>query len=179
MAGDAADAGAVGGDWWVTGEDGRRRARVGVTFSLRMVTGIFPAGGTYNFGKIFSSMRKLAVLFFIGFIMGGRSEAQSLKGTAWKFYVESLHDTLTMHVGADSSYTTSSSGELIVKSVSKLQNDTLRMRDVGGEYYCLDGEGVYRITVEGDYLTFFLITDPCNNRSEALNGTKFRKTESK
>jgi hypothetical protein len=110
---------------------------------------------------------------------GGQAASKAGGVRARVFYVESLHDTLTMHVGTDSSYTTSSSGELIVKSVSNLQNDTLRMRDVGGEYYCPDGEGVYRITVEGDYLTFFLITDPCNNRSEALNGTKFRQTESK
>ena len=126
-------------------------------------------------------MYKLAAIFFFVFLMAGASRLQAqaqpnLKGTAWKFYVESLHDTLTMHVGADSSYTTSSSGELIVKSVSKLQNDTLRFRDIDGEYYCPDGEGVYRVSIEGDYMTYFLISDPCTNRSEALNGIKFRKT---
>jgi hypothetical protein len=78
--------------------------------------------------------------------------------------------------GGDGCYLFAKNGDWYM---SRLQNDTLRMRDVGGEYYCPDGEGVYRITVEGDYLTFFLVTDPCNNRSEALNGTKFRKTESK
>gem|GEM_PF-541799 len=144
--------------------------------------GRFPVSGSYNFGKIFICMYKLAAFFLFAFIMAGtdRLQAQStlsLKGTAWKFYVDGLHDTLTMRVGmTDTSVTTSSSGDLIVKSVDKLQNDTLRTRDVGGEYYCPDGEGMYKISIEGDYMTFFLISDPCTNRSDALNGIKFRKT---
>jgi hypothetical protein len=51
------------------------------------------------------------------------------------------------------------------------------MRDFAGEYYCPDGEGVYRFVVEGDYLSLFLVTDPCNNRSSSINGTKWKKTE--
>jgi hypothetical protein len=134
--------------------------------------------GTYTFEKNFS-MRKL-VLFILVVILSagaGRLQAQSLQGTAWKFYVDGLHDTLTMHIGVDTSYTTSSSGELIVKATWKAVKDTIKMRDFGGEYYCPDGEGVYRYTVEGDYLTFFLVTDPCGNRSAAINGVKFRKAE--
>lgn len=124
-------------------------------------------------------MYKLAAIFFFVFVVAGTSRLQAqptLKGTAWKFYVDGLHDTLTMHITADTSYTTTSAGEVVVRSVSKLQNDTLRIRDVGGEYYCPDGEGVYRITIEGDFMSFFLISDPCTNRSDALNGIKFRKT---
>ena len=127
-------------------------------------------------------MYKLAASFFFVFVIAsaGRLQAQgqpSLKGTTWKFYVEALHDTLTLHIGvADTNYTTTSAGEVVVRSVSKMQNDTLRFRDIGGEYYCPDGEGVYRVSIEGDYMTYFLISDPCNNRSEALNGLKFKKT---
>jgi hypothetical protein len=124
-------------------------------------------------------MYKLVALFSFVLVIGGvsrlQAQAPALKGTAWKFYVEALHDTLTMHVGGDTSFTTSSSGELIVRSVSSLRNDTLRLRDVAGEYFCPDGEGVYRVKQEGDYLNFFLVSDPCNGRSEALNGNKFRK----
>ena len=127
-------------------------------------------------------MYKPATILFFLFIMAGTSRLQaqaqsSLKGTAWKFYVEALHDSLTLHIGvADTNYTTTSAGEVVVLSVSKMQNDTLRFRDIDGEYYCPDGEGVYRVSIEGDYMTYFLISDPCNNRSEALNGLKFRKT---
>jgi hypothetical protein len=125
-------------------------------------------------------MYKLAAVFFFVFVMAGASRLQAqltLKGTAWKFYVDALHDTLTMHIGAaDTSYTATSAGEVVIRSVSKLQNDTLRIKDFDGEYYCPDGEGVYRISIEGDYMSFFLISDPCTNRSDALNGMKFRKT---
>lgn len=114
--------------------------------------------------------------------MTGTSRLQAqlpatLRGTAWKFYVDALHDTLTMHIGAaDTSYTTTSAGDVVIQSISRLQSDTLRIRDIGGEYYCPDGEGVYRISIEGDYMNFVLISDPCNNRGDALNGIKMRKT---
>jgi hypothetical protein len=126
-------------------------------------------------------MYKVAAIFFFVFIMAAMNRLQAqqpnLKGTAWKFYVDGLHDTLTMHIGlADSSFTTTSSGDVVVRSIYKVQNDTLKIRDFGGEYYCPDGEGVYRFAVEGDYMSFFLVSDPCNNRSEALNGIKFKKT---
>ena len=126
-------------------------------------------------------MYKFAAFSLLIFIISGASRLQaqskpnSLQGTHWKFYVEALHDTLTMHVGADTTYTTSSSGEMVVRSVSSLRNDTLRLRDVDGEYYCPDGEGVYKVTIEGDYLNFFLVTDPCQRRSGALNGNRFKK----
>jgi hypothetical protein len=116
----------------------------------------------------------LIVVFSAG---AGRVQAQSLQGTAWKLYVDALHDTLTLHIAADTSYTTSSAGELIVRATCKVVKDTITMRDFAGQYACPDGEGVYRYTVEGDYLTFFLVSDPCSNRSEAINGTKWRKTE--
>ncbi len=126
-------------------------------------------------------MYKLAAIFFFVFILAGASRLQaqstlSLKGTAWKFYVDALHDTLTMHIGAtDTGYTTTSAGEVVIRYLSKLQKDTLRILDIGGEYYCPDGEGVYRISIEGDYMSFFLISDPCNNRGDAMNGIKARK----
>jgi hypothetical protein len=124
-------------------------------------------------------MRKLVVFSLVVFLSAvvSRGQAQSLQGTAWKLYLDALHDTLTMHIGADTSYTTSSSGELIVRSLFKVAKDTLKIRDFAGEYYCPDGEGVYKYTVEGDYLTFFLVTDPCGNRSGSINGTKWKKTE--
>jgi len=125
-------------------------------------------------------MYKLAAIFFFVLLMAGTSRLQAqptLKGTAWKFYVDALHDTLTLHIGvADTNFTTTSAGEVVVRSVSKLKNDTLRIKDFDGQYYCPDGEGVYRVSIEGDYMTYFLISDPCTNRSEALNGMKFRKT---
>jgi hypothetical protein len=124
-------------------------------------------------------MRKSVLFILVVVLSAGASrvQAQSLQGTAWKFYLAGLHDTLTLHIGADTSFTTSSAGELLVRSICKVAKDTIKLRDFAGEYYCPDGEGVYRYTVEGDYLSFFLVTDPCGNRSGAINGTKWRKTE--
>ena len=122
-------------------------------------------------------MRKLVAFFLVVILSAGagRLQAQSLQHTAWKFYLDALHDTLTLHIGADTSYTTTSAGEMVVRSVCKIVNDTLTLRDFAGEYYCPDGEGIYRFTVEGDYLSFFLVTDPCGNRSGSINGTRWRK----
>ncbi len=126
-------------------------------------------------------MRKLATFVLVLFLtaVAGKSQAQSLKNTAWKFYVDQLHDSLTFHIGADSSYTTTSTGETVIRSTMKTDKDTLKIADIDGQYFCPDGEGVYRYTVEGDILSLFLIKDPCTNRADALNGIKCRKTVAK
>ena len=126
-------------------------------------------------------MRKFIVVLFVFFccVGAGRLSAQSLQNTAWKFYVESLHDTLTMHIGVDTSFSTSSSGEMIVRSRYQVVKDTIKINDIDGEYPCMEGEGVYRYTVDGDYMTFYLVNDPCGNRSEALKDMKFLKAAGK
>src|ERR1700742_1629711 len=112
-------------------------------------------------------MRKTAAVLFFFFLLAvaSRLQAQSLKNTAWKFYVESLHDTLTMHIGEDTSFSTSSSGEMVVRSLCKVGKDTVKITDFGGQYNCPDGQGVYKYAVEGDVLSFFLVTDPCPYRA--------------
>jgi hypothetical protein len=123
-----------------------------------------------------SFMRIFAPLFIVLFFAGAsRVQAQSLANTAWKFYVEPLHDTLTMHIGVDTSFSTSSSGEMIVRSLWKQVKDTVRINDLDGMYPCTTGEGVYRVNVDGDYLNFILVTDPCDQRAGALNGIKCKK----
>ena len=126
-------------------------------------------------------MRKSVAVLLVFFLCASASRlsAQSLQNTAWKFYVESLHDTLTMHIGVDTSFSTSSAGELIVRSHYQVVKDTIRIKDLDGEYPCMDGEGVYRYSIDGDYMTFYLVNDPCNNRSEALKDVKFLRTAGK
>jgi hypothetical protein len=102
-----------------------------------------------------------------------------LKNTAWKFYVDALHDTLTMHIGVDTSFSSSSSGDIIVRSTYKTVGDTIKIKDVDGQYPCMDGEGVYRYVVDGDTLTFLLVADPCYNRSGALVDNKFKRAAGK
>jgi hypothetical protein len=121
-------------------------------------------------------MRAFAVAFVLFLLAGGnRLSAQSLSNTAWKFYVEPLHDTLTMHIGADTSFSTSSSGEIIVRSSWKQVKDTIKINDLDGMYPCTAGEGIYRVSIDGDYLNFLIVNDPCTQRSDALVGNKFRR----
>jgi hypothetical protein len=89
-------------------------------------------------------MRYLPVVLFAFLCLGANTlRAQSsLKNTAWKFYVDALHDTLTMHIGVDTSFTTSSTGDIVVRSTYKTVGDTIRLMDVDGQYPCMDGEGV-------------------------------------
>ena len=86
-----------------------------------------------------------------------------------------MHDTLTMHFGVDTSFCTSSTGDIVVRSTYKTVADTVKMKDVDGQYPCMDGEGVYKFVVDGDVLTFLLVADPCMNRSGALVDTKFKR----
>jgi len=120
-------------------------------------------------------MRQFAIAILVLFLSTGtnRLQAQSLANTAWKFYVEPLHDTLTMHIGADTSFSTSSSGEMIVRSLWKQVKDTVKINDLDGMYPCTAGEGIYRVSIDGDYLNFVMVSDPCNQRADALNGVKF------
>jgi hypothetical protein len=127
-------------------------------------------------------MRHLPVALLFFALCGGSATVRaqtSLKNTAWKFYVDALHDTLTMHIGVDTSFTTASSGDIIVRSSYKTVGDTIKIKDVDGQYPCMDGEGVYRYVVDGDTMTFLLVADPCYNRSGALVDTKFKRTLSK
>jgi len=124
-------------------------------------------------------MRKLAtslIALFISVAFCGGLHAQSLKNTAWKFYVDQLHDSLVFHIGSDSSYTTTVAGEVVIRSFCRIEKDTMKIKDFEGQYNCPDGEGVYRYSVEGDVLNLFLITDPCPTRAEVLNGVKCKKT---
>ena len=77
-------------------------------------------------------MAKTAVFIFALFLFAGagRSSAQSLQNTAWKFYVEDLHDTLTMHIGVDTACSTSSTGDVIVRSHFAVVKDTVKIDDI-------------------------------------------------
>jgi len=122
-------------------------------------------------------MRNLAfiTIFLITSAFANQLQAQSLKNTAWKFYVEPLHDSLVMHIGSDTSYTTMSTGETVIRFICTTAKDTVKIMDFEGEYNCLDGQGVYKYVIDGDTLSFFLLSDPCNNRAGVLNGIKCKK----
>lgn len=122
--------------------------------------------------------KPLAVLFIVvvvslstGFAV--RAQTTSLRNTEWKFYVEGLNDTLVYHFDADTSWAVSSTGDRIVRSLWKESKDTLRLNDVDGMYPCHDGEGVYRYVIDGDVMSWVLLSDPCSERAGSLSGVKF------
>ena len=120
----------------------------------------------------------IAAVLFLS-VSANRVDAQTLTNTVWKFYVEPLHDSMVFHIGTDSSFTTTSTGETVIRSFCKVEKDTLKIKDIDGQYFCPDGEGVYRWTVEGDVLSLFMVTDPCNDRAGVLNGIKCKKAAGK
>jgi len=89
--------------------------------------------------------------------------------------VDDLHDTITLHIKTDSSWVTNSQGAVVVQGSFRQAKDTIFMKDVSGQYFCPDGEGVYTVVVKELFMTFFLVTDPCGGRSNTINGTKWAK----
>lgn len=122
-------------------------------------------------------MRKLIPLTPFFLIAGAFQylHAQSVRNTAWKAFLESVRDTVTLHIKTDSSYATNSVGDVLVRSSFKIVKDTLTIRDVDGRYVCPDADGIYKITVDRDNLIFGLINDPCDGRSNAISSIKWIK----
>ena len=121
-------------------------------------------------------MRKLIVLTVVLLVAAvTNGEAQSLQNTSWKMYIEQLHDTLTLHLGKDSSFVTDGGGEVVVRSTFKMTKDTLNLKDYEGRYQCPGEEGIYKVAVIDDALNFTLINDPCEGRTGSLSGSKWVK----
>ena len=119
-------------------------------------------------------MRKTLFLSIALLLAGAISlHAQSLKGTSWKLYIDELHDTLTFHIKADTSFVTDGSGETVVRSICKINKDSVTLKDIDGKYACPDQAGVYTYAFIADTLTMTLVNDPCDNRANSLNGARW------
>ncbi|MBN8855116.1 MAG: hypothetical protein BGO55_25090 [Sphingobacteriales bacterium 50-39] len=123
-------------------------------------------------------MRKTLFLSIALSLAGAISlHAQSIKGTSWKLYIDELHDTLTLHIKGDSSFVTDGSGEVVVRSLCKISKDTISMKDIDGKYVCPDQTGVYIYAFIADTLTMTLVNDPCDNRSNSINGSRWMRAK--
>jgi len=119
-------------------------------------------------------MRKTLFLSIALSLAGAISlHAQSIKGTKWKLYIDELHDTLTLQIKGDSSFVTDGSGEIVVRSLCKVSKDTITLKDIDGKYVCPDQAGVYTYAFVADTLTMTLVNDPCDNRSNSINGARW------
>jgi hypothetical protein len=125
-------------------------------------------------------MKKLSLLAIFVLVAGAfRADAQSLQNTAWKTYVSGLNDTLTLHIGTDSSFVSTGSGDVVIRSVVQVSADTVSMRDVDGQYACTNGTGIYKYSIKEDKLVMKMVTDPCDNRSGAIDGITWDRAKTK
>ncbi len=106
-------------------------------------------------------------------------QAQSIENKNWKAYLaEPFNDTLTLHIQTDSSFVTTSTGEVLVQSNFKIAGDILSLTDYSTtQYSCPDATGKYKVNLskDGNSVTFTLIEDSCDGRAQALNGLKWIK----
>jgi len=107
------------------------------------------------------------------FVCGVR--AQSINKRNWKaFFSDPINDTLTLHVHSDSSFVTSSKGEVMLRTNCIISGDTLTLADYSeGEHSCPEAKGKYKINLDGKNLTLSLIDDACEGRARALDGVKW------
>ena len=101
--------------------------------------------------------------------------AQSINKRDWKaFFADPINDTLTLHVRADSSFVTTSKGDVMLRTNCMITGDTLTLLDYNdSEHACPDAKGKYKINLTGKSFTLSLIDDPCEGRAQVLNGVKW------
>src|ERR1700733_7964903 len=98
-------------------------------------------------------MKKLTLLIVVAFVAGvSHTNAQSLRNTAWKTYITTASDSMTLHIGIDSSWVTTGGGDVVVRSLFHVSKDTLTLDDFDGQYMCPNQKGVYTYTLKDDKL---------------------------
>ncbi len=130
-----------------------------------------------------SVMKKNSLLTFallIGLLsmhVQAQSQGPSLKNTNWKLFVPDLNDSITLHIKVDSSFASTGTGDVVVRSLCKLSGDTLSLVDYDGQYACPNATGKYKIDLSADanVLTLTLIDDPCDGRVNAINKMKWTR----
>ncbi|HXD77861.1 MAG TPA: hypothetical protein VN616_08630 [Puia sp.] len=118
----------------------------------------------------------LALFGFFSTRALAQAEPSSMKNTNWKAFIEQLNDSITLHIGTDSSYVSTSNGDVVVRSVFKMSGDTLMLSDYDGQYACTGMTGKYKTTFSEDVMTTVLIEDPCEGRAGSINNLKWRKS---
>jgi len=122
-------------------------------------------------------MKKIILLPALLFLMIAQLHAQSINNKNWKaFFGEPFNDTLTLHLHGDSSFVTTSTGEVLVQTKCVITGDTLTLSDYStGEYSCPGITGTYKFNLKGENFTATLIEDACEGRARALDGVKWTK----
>ncbi|HEY1871778.1 MAG TPA: hypothetical protein VGG71_12020, partial [Chitinophagaceae bacterium] len=101
--------------------------------------------------------------------------AQSINNRNWKcFFSDPFNDTLTLHIHSDSTFVTTSNGEVLLKTNCMISGDTLTLLDYPtSEHACPASKGIYKINLNGNSFTLKLIDDPCEGRGQSLDGKQW------
>jgi hypothetical protein len=112
-------------------------------------------------------MRKICLMTAFSLLTGFLSvQGQTIFPSVWKAYVGEINDTVTLRFKASESLCTSSNGDTLIRSQLKSFRDTLVFSDLDGRYVCPTGQlGTYQYAIKSDTLSFNLVTDSCESRS--------------
>src|SRR5215831_1873867 len=94
--------------------------------------------------------------------------AQSINNRNWKaYFADPLNDTITLHIRSDTSFVTTSKGDVMLQTNCTISADTLTLSDYAtSEHACIGSTGKYKIAVNGNSFTMTLIDDPCEGRAQ-------------
>jgi len=121
-------------------------------------------------------MKKLFLLAAVvcSTLMTSTVSAQTINNRDWKaFFADPINDTLTLHIRADSSFVTTSKGDIMLRTNCIIIHDTLTLSDYGDSEHSCPDKGKYKINLNGKSFTLSLIDDACEGRAQALNGVKW------
>lgn len=119
-----------------------------------------------------------ALLMFIATVNNVNGQS-TIDNKDWKTFLGgNINDTITFHIRSDSSYVTDSRGDVKVRVHCSFSADTLTVVDYGTEEMnCSGREGKYKINITVNSFSLRLISDDCDRRSQALDGTKWTEVQ--
>ena len=127
-------------------------------------------------------MKKVVIfagLFFCS-LVSVHVHGQSINNKDWKsFMADPINDTLVFHIHSDSSYVTNSKGETILRTNCIISGDTLTLSDYQTSEHACPDMGKYKINLKGKSFTLSVINDPCEGRSQALDGVSWAESAKK
>jgi hypothetical protein len=122
------------------------------------------------------SMKKIIFIFLVS-LASVTAQAQ-LKNTKWKGTIHSDNDIdVVFNYGRDSLKVTNIADSSNVETMTyTIKDKVLTLQKVYGQSDCdTTGSGTYQFEIKDNLLYIKLISDACNDRSSALNNSKWDK----
>ena len=123
-------------------------------------------------------MKKIIFIFLIS--IASISVCAQLKNTKWKGTIHSDNDIdVIFNYGSDTLEVTSAAdGSSFETCIYNTKDTVLSVQKIYGQSNCdTTGIGKYKFEIKDDILYLTLLSDNCDNRSSALNNSKWAKME--